>query len=128
MNCKILLAEDELALRFLITETLTDEGYEISEAKDGNQAMQLLENETYDLIILDYMMPGHTGIEVCEWLRGLESENRDKPVILLTAKTMEKDQIRAKEAGVTHYMKKPFSPLQLIELVEQTVVSHQRTN
>jgi CheY-like chemotaxis protein len=115
----ILIADDEIALRFLISETLSDEGYIITEAEDGLQAVQKLERDKYDLIILDYMMPERTGVEVCEWLRGSSSPNRDLPVILLTAKALEKDKEKAKAAGVTHYIVKPFSPLQLVDVVKQ---------
>ncbi|MFC3772620.1 response regulator [Paenibacillus sp. GCM10012303] len=111
----ILLADDEASLRFLLTETLADEGYALSEAEDGRQAKEWLEAETFDLVILDYMMPELTGVEVCEWLRGSASPNRDIPVILLTAKALEKDKERAKAAGITSYIVKPFSPLQLID-------------
>lgn len=114
---KILLADDETALRFLLTETLADEGYAITETEDGQQAKDKLQQETYDLVILDYMMPEKTGVEVCEWLRGSDSPNRDIPVILLTAKALEKDKEKAKAAGVTSYVVKPFSPLQLIDTV-----------
>ncbi|MCY9666040.1 response regulator [Paenibacillus alginolyticus] len=116
---KILLADDEIALRFLLTETLSDEGYAISEVEDGQQAMEQLQKDTYDLIILDYMMPERTGVEVCEWLRHSDNANRDIPVILLTAKALDKDKEKAKAAGVTTYIVKPFSPLQLIDTVGQ---------
>jgi two-component system, OmpR family, phosphate regulon response regulator PhoB len=114
---KILLADDETALRFLLTETLSDEGYEITEAEDGGEAIKYLQEETYTLAILDYMMPEKTGVEVCAWLRGTEGPNRDIPVLLLTAKALEKDKEQARLAGVTQYILKPFSPLQLIDIV-----------
>lgn len=120
-NYKILLADDEAALRFLLTETLADEGYEITEAEDGKEALGYLQAESYDLIILDYMMPERTGVEVCEWLRANENPNRQAPVILLTAKALEKDRERAKAAGVTQYIVKPFSPLQLVDTVEALI-------
>ncbi|WP_046213735.1 response regulator transcription factor [Paenibacillus wulumuqiensis] len=116
---RILIAEDEPALRFLLLETLEDEGYQVTEAEDGGLAREKLAEEPYDLIILDYMMPEATGIEVCEWLRASDNVNMDKPVILLTAKAQEKDRIRAEQAGVTLYISKPFSPLQLLDAVEE---------
>lgn len=116
---KILLADDEAALRFLLTETLEGEGFGIAEAEDGRQAQTLLETERFDLVILDYMMPEKTGVEVCEWLRAGSGPNRGLPVILLTAKTMEKDKEKAKAAGVTTYIVKPFSPLHLINVVRR---------
>ncbi|MDQ1910319.1 response regulator [Paenibacillus sp. GD4] len=120
-NYRILLADDEAALRFLLTETLSDEGYRITEAEDGEQAKQYLESERFDLIILDYMMPERTGVEVCEWLRSEENANREAPVILLTAKALDKDRERAKAAGVSQYIVKPFSPLQLLDIVEELI-------
>ncbi|WP_139492847.1 response regulator transcription factor [Brevibacillus dissolubilis] len=114
---KILIADDEFALRFLLTETLADEGYEIVEAEDGQEAVLALGEHTFDLIILDYMMPEKTGVEVCQWLRASGNANVDVPVILLTAKTQEKDREKAMEVGVTTYMIKPFSPLQLLDVV-----------
>lgn len=122
MTQRILLADDELALRFLLSETLSDEGYDIAEAEDGAEAIRLLKAESFDLIILDYMMPENTGVEVCEWLRQAEGNpNRNVPVILLTAKALEKDKERAKAAGVTTYIVKPFSPIQLIGAVEELI-------
>jgi CheY-like chemotaxis protein len=118
---KILLADDEMTLRFLLTETLNDEGYDIIEAVDGKEAIEKLQGDTYDLIILDYMMPEKTGIEVCDWLRNSTNSNQDKPVILLTAKALESDRERAKEVGVTTYFVKPFSPIQLIATIKQMI-------
>jgi CheY-like chemotaxis protein len=118
---KILLADDEIALRFLLTETLSDEGYDITEVEDGLQAVQHLEKNIYDLVILDYMMPERTGVEVCEWLRNSTNPNRDLPVILLTAKALEKDKDKAKSVGVSTYIVKPFSPMQLVDTVRQMV-------
>lgn len=122
-NYNILLADDEMSLRFLLTETLADEGYTITEAEDGKEALDYVKNNQYDLIILDYMMPEMTGVEVCEWLRNNENPNQQSPVILLTAKALEKDRDRARTAGVSTYIVKPFSPLQLVDTVQQLIES-----
>ncbi|NHN29329.1 response regulator [Paenibacillus agricola] len=119
----ILMADDEVALRFLLTETLADEGYNITEAEDGKEALDYIKVNTYDLIILDYMMPEFTGVEVCEWLRNNDNPNQGAPVILLTAKALDKDRERAKAAGVSTYIVKPFSPLQLVDTVQQLIES-----
>lgn len=119
---RILLADDEMALRFLLSETLSEEGYAISEAEDGGEAVRLLQQESFDLIILDFMMPEKTGVEVCEWLRAeADNPNTKAPVILLTAKALEKDRELAKSAGVTAYIVKPFSPMQLLQVVEELI-------
>ncbi|MET3288412.1 UNVERIFIED_CONTAM: CheY-like chemotaxis protein [Brevibacillus sp. OAP136] len=64
-------------------------------------------------------MPELTGVEVCEWLRGMENPNQHTPVILLTAKAQEKDRERARDVGVSRYMIKPFSPLQLLDVIAE---------
>jgi CheY-like chemotaxis protein len=119
MAYRILIADDEMVLRFLLSETLSDEGFEITEAEDGGQAIDFIQKKEFDLIILDYMMPEKTGVEVCEWLRNQDNPNRQAPVVLLTAKALEKDRERAQAAGVTTYIVKPFSPIQLITTIEQ---------
>lgn len=117
-NKKILVADDEAALRLLLSETLEEEGYTVVEAEDGGEAESKLALDRFDLIILDYMMPIKTGVELCGWLRKSGTVNQDCPVILLTAKTQEKDRQNASQAGVTSYITKPFSPLQLLQLVD----------
>lgn len=124
----LLIAEDEAVLRFLLTETLSDEGYAVAEAVDGREAKAQLEQAEFDLIILDFMMPEMTGVEVCEWLRGSDNPNRDKPVVLLTAKAQDKDRERAKQAGITTYVVKPFSPLNLLNIVEQLISKGNNTH
>ncbi|MDF2925933.1 MAG: response regulator receiver protein [Paenibacillaceae bacterium] len=122
MNKRILLADDEAALRFLLHETLSDEGYQIREAEDGAEAVRHLESEGFDLVILDYMMPEKTGVEVCQWLRQAgDNPNRNIPVILLTAKALEKDRDIARASGVSTYIVKPFSPFKLLEAVEELI-------
>lgn len=121
MNKKILIADDEMALRFLLSETLVDEGYQVEQTEDGQKAVERLQIKTYDLIILDYMMPEKTGVEVCSWLRQTSNPNQHTPVILLTAKAQEKDRQMALESGVNAYVTKPFSPLKFIEVIEEVL-------
>ncbi|MFP7494805.1 response regulator [Terribacillus saccharophilus] len=113
---KILVADDEEVLRMLITDTLEDEGYMIENAVDGKDALDKMQTGGYDLVILDNMMPGMTGIEVAQ---SLSAEWKQKhPIIMLTAKTQQSDIEETKKAGISYYMAKPFSPAQLILLVE----------
>ncbi|MFS0820379.1 response regulator transcription factor [Bacillus sp. 1P02SD] len=115
---KILLAEDEEVLRMLIADTLEDEGYTIVEAADGGEAVDLLETNHYDLIILDYMMPVYTGLEIIEKIRTAETNQHSK-ILMLSAKSQSYEQEKIKQAGADYFMAKPFSPMNLLELVEE---------
>ncbi|MRH43357.1 response regulator [Aquibacillus halophilus] len=113
---RILVADDEEVLRMLITDTLEDEGHEIFEAADGQEALESIQQHSFDLIILDYMMPKYTGVEVA---RQLDTEWKKKnPILMLTAKTQKSDLEESRQAGIPYYMAKPFSPSQLVLLVE----------
>ncbi|WP_280771109.1 response regulator transcription factor [Salipaludibacillus daqingensis] len=114
---KILVADDEEILRMLIVDTLEDEGYDIDEAGDGAEALDMLEKGDYHLAILDYMMPEKTGIEV---VKNLSNETKTKTkLVMLTAKAQVKDKQEAMEAGADYYMAKPFSPSDLVDMVNQ---------
>ncbi|AOH55242.1 response regulator transcription factor [Peribacillus muralis] len=119
---RILLAEDEEVLRMLVVDTLEDEDYVVDEAADGMEAVQLLKDRTYDLIILDYMMPGYTGLEIIEKIQSSEIKTQGK-ILMLSAKSQQFEQDRILEAGADYFMAKPFSPLKLIEKIE--VILHE---
>ncbi|WP_246944011.1 response regulator transcription factor [Bacillus pinisoli] len=117
MSKKILLAEDEEVLRMLVVDTLEDEGYQVEEASDGEEALQCISKNDYDLIILDYMMPVFTGLEVIEKVRSMP-ERKGVKIMMLSAKSQQSDQEKVKEAGANYFMSKPFSPLELVAKVE----------
>jgi CheY-like chemotaxis protein len=114
---RILLAEDEDVLRMLVVDTLEDEDYLVDEAADGGEAMELFQNQSYDLVILDYMMPVYTGLEVIEKIRKTETEGHTK-ILMLSAKNQSFEQERILQTGADYFMAKPFSPMKLLELVE----------
>lgn len=114
---RILVAEDEDVLRMLIVDTLTDEGYDIVEASDGVEAFETYQKQKFDLLLLDYMMPGMTGIDVIKKVRGASVNNQVK-IMILTAKTQQQDEEIAKEAGADFFLTKPFSTVKLIQYVE----------
>lgn len=113
---KILVVDDEETLRMLIVDTLEDEGYEIEEASDGEEAVTKMTANEYDLVLLDYMMPGLSGIEVMRKVRELPNKKEMK-ILMLTAKTQKQDIELAYEAGATSFLSKPFSPKELVKLV-----------
>ncbi|MBI5378713.1 MAG: response regulator [Nitrospirae bacterium] len=119
MKKTILIADDEPNIRLLVKSTLPGEEYEVVEAADGQEALQRIRATRLDLVILDLMMPRCTGIEV---LRELQAHPpTPKPsIIVLTAKVHEEE--KARKFGVMHYLHKPFSPLELLGVIERTLV------
>ncbi|WNS44602.1 response regulator [Paenibacillus sp. MMS20-IR301] len=114
---KILIVDDEDVLRMLIEDTLEDlEEVEIHTAENGVEALSRLASDRYDLVILDYMMPEMTGIEVLGELD--EQIKIATPIMMLTAKAQDMDRNRAREAGARYFMPKPFSPMELLQIVE----------
>ncbi|MCM3216210.1 response regulator transcription factor [Niallia taxi] len=113
---RILLAEDEDVLRMLIVDTLEDEDYTVDEAPDGEEALQLIEKHDYDLIILDYMMPIMTGLEVIQKVRANDAKKHLK-ILMLSAKNQASEQNYILEVGADYFMAKPFSPLALLDKV-----------
>ncbi len=114
---RILVVDDEEILRMLISDTLEDLGHEIDEAEDGQEALNKINQQSYDLLILDYMMPNLTGIEVIERLpREIKEE---MPILMLTAKAQESDRQDVLEKGADFFMSKPFSPGDLVNVVEE---------
>ncbi|MBY6053759.1 response regulator [Cytobacillus firmus] len=118
---KILIAEDEEILRMLIADTLEDGDFEVDEAEDGEEALKLLEKKQFDLVILDYMMPGLTGLDVIRKIRGEQALNKEVKILMLSAKSQQNEQEEVLKAGADYFMVKPFSPLQLFEKVGKIV-------
>ncbi|RJR06531.1 response regulator [Candidatus Parcubacteria bacterium] len=117
---KILIADDERALRLLIAGTLEIGEYDILEADNGIQALDLVKRERPDLIILDVMMPGMTGYEVCKRIK-TNPDIADTKVLILTAKGPQSDKEAAWEALADFYLAKPFSQMELLSMVEEVL-------
>ncbi|WP_339854045.1 phosphate regulon transcriptional regulator PhoB [uncultured Nisaea sp.] len=113
MHPKILIVEDEAPIVTLLRYNLEREGFEVLEAGDGEEAMLLAMEKSPDLILLDWMLPLLSGVEVCRRLRRTP-ETKAVPVIMLTARGDEGDRIRGLNAGADDYITKPFSPSELI--------------
>jgi two-component system phosphate regulon response regulator PhoB len=113
MTAKILIVEDEVAIRQMLSMALTQEGYSSIEAANVGAAFEMLENLTPDLILLDWMMPGLSGLEFTRRLKKTPN-TKSIPIILLTAKSEETDKVTALDAGADDYITKPFSTPELI--------------
>ena len=107
-DAKLLVVEDEEALSELLDYNLTREGFDVSLARDGEEALLKVAEDRFDAIVLDWMLPNVSGIEVCRRLRAGEA-TRDIPVVMLTARAEETDRIRGLETGADDYVVKPFS-------------------
>lgn len=107
---KILVVDDEARIRRLLKMYLERENYEIDEAENGDEAIQKGLQTDYDLILLDLMMPGTDGIEVCNQIR----DKKATPIIMLTAKGEEANRVQGFEAGTDDYIVKPFSPREVV--------------
>lgn len=114
MNEKIILADDEMRMRKLVGDFLKKDGYQVVEAADGEEALQAFyENKDASLLILDVMMPKYNGYEVLKEVR----ETSKVPVLMLTAKSAEEDELSAFSGGADEYVTKPFSPKILVARV-----------
>lgn len=113
----VLLCDDESVLRTLVRATLESDDYAIVEASDGEESLELARRFRPHIVVLDMMMPGRSGIEVLRELRA-DPELADIPVVMLTARARTDDRDAALEAGADRYLAKPFSPLELISVVE----------
>lgn len=112
MSPRILVVEDEDALSTLLHYNLEKDGYDVALASDGEEALTLVAEQVPDLIILDWMLPKVSGIEVCRRLRN-RTETRNVPIIMLTARGEESDRIRGLDTGADDYVIKPFAMSEL---------------
>jgi two-component system phosphate regulon response regulator PhoB len=109
----VLIVEDESALSTLLRYNLEREGYRVFEAKDGEEALLLADEAKPDLVLLDWMLPQLSGIEVCRRLRS-RGHMRNVPIVMLTARGEEPDRIRGLDTGADDYIVKPFSMTELL--------------
>ena len=112
---RILIVEDEVGILQFLRQGLEEEGYTIVTATDGDKALELLTNDNFDLVLLDWMLPKLTGLEVCKAYR---LQNKTSPIIFLTAKDTVQETIEGLQAGANDYIKKPFSFDELVERIK----------
>jgi DNA-binding response OmpR family regulator len=112
---RILIVEDEAGIIQFLKQGLEEEGYKITTATDGLEGYELVEKEKFDLILLDWMLPKMTGLELCKAIR---IKNTITPIIFLTAKDTVQETIEGLKAGANDYIKKPFSFDELVERIK----------
>src|SRR5208283_6139237 len=116
MNAKVLIVEDEEALALLLQYNLEAEGFRVSLAQRGDEAEVAISEDPPDLVILDWMLPGLSGIEICRRLRSREA-TRTLPVIMVTGRGEEAERVRGLSVGADDYVVKPFSVPELMARV-----------
>jgi DNA-binding response OmpR family regulator len=116
MGTKVLIADDEPNIVVSLSFMMKREGYEVLVARDGTEALEAIRRERPALVLLDAMMPGMTGFDVCEAVRA-DASVRDTPILMLTAKGRETDIARGMGAGADAYVTKPFSTRELVAKV-----------
>ena len=121
---KLLVADDEEKIRIIIRKYAEFEGYEIEEAENGMQVIEICREKDFDLIILDVMMPELDGFSACREIKKI----KDIPVIMLSARGEEYDRIHGFELGIDDYVVKPFSPKELMMRVNVVISRHQKTD
>ncbi|MBM4028421.1 MAG: response regulator transcription factor [Planctomycetes bacterium] len=118
VKTKILVVDDEADIRELVRLNLTREGYEVLDCESGEEAIRLARSQTPDLIVLDLMLPGMDGLEVCKKLKA-DSRTAPVPIVILTAKGEEADVVAGLEVGADDYVVKPFSGKVLVARVRR---------
>ena len=121
---KVILIEDEVKLARFVELELRYEGYDVTVCHDGREGLQMVTDGNYDMILLDLMLPGLTGIEICRRVRKFSNI----PIIMLTAKDAETDKITGLTLGADDYMTKPFRPLEMIARVKSQLRRYQKNN
>lgn len=115
---RILIVDDEPHIRRILATRLTAEGFEVAEASNGEEGLESIEEIPPDLVLLDLMMPGATGLEVLSEIRS-RAEHGAMPVIILTAKGQDTDRELALAGGATDFVTKPFSPMKLVSRIHE---------
>jgi len=120
MAKKIMVVDDEPYIARVIKFKLEQEGYTVISANDGQSGLQKIKEEKPDMVLLDVMMPGLSGYEVCQKIKE-DAELAGIPVVILTAKGQERDREQGLTMGASDYITKPFSPNRLLELVKNMI-------
>jgi len=127
MNNKILIVEDEKDIRDLIIYSLEGKGYQTISTDDGEKAIKMLKENKPDLVILDWMLPSVSGLEICRSIRR-DINTKNIPIIMLTAKITEEDKVLGLDSGADDYITKPFSTAELSSRVKAILRRIERNN
>ncbi len=117
---KVLIVDDEPFILMIVEDKLKNAGYEVITKRDGEGIMEFIKSGKPDLIIMDWLLPGVSGIDICKAIKE-DSETMSIPIFMLTAKGQEADEKLGFEHGIKQYITKPFSPTELLKLITATI-------
>ena len=120
MTRTILTVDDSSSIRLMVAFVLKQAGYEVEEAADGQQAIELMSRRTVDMVITDLNMPVVNGVELIQWTRS-DAQHKFIPVVMLTTESQETRKAEGREAGATGWIIKPFRPEQLLSVVKRVL-------
>jgi len=120
MGKRILIVDDDEMVRMALVELLRPEGYLLDEAGSGKEALVKINENRYDLMMFDVIMPEIDGLELCKKVRSRD-EFKETPIVFLTAKSREQDKIKGLEAGANLFLSKPISPEKLLAIISETI-------
>jgi DNA-binding response OmpR family regulator len=120
MNKKILVVDDDEMVLMALDELLKPEGYEVQAVSSGREALKRIDEKTYDLLMLDIIMPEMDGFDLCRRIRE-KDEYKETPIVFLTAKSREQDKKDGLEAGANLFLSKPISPEKLLAIISDTL-------
>ena len=118
MNKRILIVDDDEMVLIAVNELLKQEGYEVYPASNGSEALEKLDQGTYDLIMLDIIMPEMSGFELCKKIREMENY-KETPIIVITTEGASEDRERALALGANEYITKPIQTMKILETVKK---------
>ncbi len=117
MSCRILVTDDDELVLIAVEGLLVSEGFDVMTATNGPEALEKAAAESFELFLLDIIMPGMSGFEVCEKLRAMPAYAQT-PIVMLTAKSAEADRKRGLEIGATRFLPKPIDPKELVRILK----------
>lgn len=120
MTKRILVVDDDEMVLMALNELLQPEGYEVDAIQRASEALEKLDQDGYNLLMLDIIMPEMDGFELCRRIRAME-KYRETPIVFLTAKSREQDRVLGLEAGANLFLSKPISPEKLLGIVSDTI-------
>ena len=120
MPKRILIVDDDEMVLMALDELLSPEGYEVQTVLSGAEALERVDQNGYDLLVLDIIMPKMDGFELCKRIREKEA-CKDTPIVFLTAKSREEDRVIGLEAGANLFISKPISPAKLLGIISDTI-------